>query len=196
MRTLNIFDIDDTIFKVENLTVFVRDKTTDEVRLRLIGGPAFYTHKLKDNEYFDFSEFRCGKLFRQTATPIDKMIDKLLKIFYENADDHTIFLTARSDLNDKTAYLQKFKDHKIPIDYIYIERAGNLSVNKPQYRSHITKAFIVKKYLSTKLYNKVRMWDDHLNNLKTFLKLQKFFPEIEFEAYLVDSNTGEDILLA
>ena len=89
--------------------------------------------------------------------------------------------------------MQKFRDHGIPIDQIYIERAGNLQKLKADAKTNITKAVIIRKYINSGKFNKIRMWDDHRGNLDTLLKLNKLHPEIKIEAYLVDPETGESM---
>ena len=47
------------------------------------------------------------------------------------------------------------------------------------------KAMIVRKYLNTKSFSKVRFFDDDRENLKAFLRLSREYPAITFEAYRV-----------
>jgi hypothetical protein len=103
----------------------------------------------------------------------------------------TIIITARSDFYDKEPFLQKFRDHDFPIDQVHIERAGNLQKLKADAKVSVTKAVVIRKYINSGKYKRIRMWDDHAGNLDTLLKLGKIHPEIEIEAYLVNPETGE-----
>ena len=42
--------------------------------------------------------------------------------------------------------------------------------------------------LNTKEFSKVRLFDDSMSNLKTFLKLQEIFPSIQFKAFFVKTD--------
>jgi hypothetical protein len=183
---LNIFDIDDTLFISQASVVIMKDGE----KVRELKSGEFNTYKLKAGEEYDFAQFRSGEHFKKTAVPIDKMVDRLKKAAQET-NAKTIIVTARSDFFDKGPFLQKFRDHGIPIDQIYIERAGNLQKLKADAKTNITKAVIIRKYIASGKFNKIRMWDDHRGNLETLLKLNKLHPEIKIEAYLVDPETGE-----
>ena len=47
---------------------------------------------------------------------------------------------------------------------------------------------IVNDYLSKGIFNRVRLYDDHKQNLVSFLKLRDDYPNVDFEAYLVDKG--------
>jgi len=182
--TLNIFDIDDTLFMSTAKTAVVKDGKT----LRKLDTKELLHYKLKPGEKFDFGEFRSGKHFYDTATPIEKMIRRAQQTVHGETNSKTIIITARSDLNDKDLFLQKFREHGFPIDQVHVERAGN--VKSKGTNSPLSKGVVIRKYIASKQYNKMRMWDDHPGNLSLFLKLGKMHPEIKFEAYLVDSEKG------
>lgn len=183
VRTLNVWDIDDTLFK-----------TDARVAVKLHGNhvrhlePGEYnTYKRKPGEEYDFSEFRDGKLFRASAKPISNVLDRAKSIIMnqsENSD--SIILTARSDFNDHKEFLQAFRDHGFPIDHVYVERSGNLSALKPDAKMHTLKAVVLKKYVNSGKYDRVRIWDDSKANLDMLLKLAK--PDVEVIAYHVDHS--------
>jgi len=184
--TLNIFDIDDTLFKSQSKVLV---KSNGKVVRELESGE-FNTYKLKPGEEHDFSQFRSSKQFHNTAVPIDKMIVRAQRAVTGHRDgDKTIIITARSDFDDKDLFLQKFRDHGFPIDQVYVERAGNLEKFKKGIGTHITKGVILKKYLITGKYTRVRMWDDHAKNLDILLKISQKY-NVESQAFLVNSETG------
>ena len=182
--TLNIFDIDDTLFMSTARTAVVKNGKV----LKKLDTKELLSYKLKTGEKFDYSEFRSGKHFYDTATPIEKMIRRAQQTVHGETNSKTIIITARGDLSDKDMFLQKFRDHGFPIDHVYVERAGN--VKSKGTSSPLSKAVIIRRYIASGLYKKIRMWDDHPGNLSMLLKLSKMHPEISFEAYLVDSEKG------
>ena len=181
--TLNVFDIDDTLFKTESKVLIVKDGKT----VRELASGEFNTYKLKPGEEYDFQQFRSGKHFHTTAKPIDNMIKRAQRAVASQIDnDKSIIITARSDFVDKEPFLQKFREHGFPIDKVYIERAGNLQKIMPSAKTHITKGVVLLKYIKTGQFNKIRMWDDHEGNLDMLLKIGEKYPDITFEAYMVD----------
>lgn len=184
--TLNVFDIDDTLFKSQSRVLIKKDgKTVKELQ-----SGEFNTYKLKPGEEHDFSQFRSSKQFHSTGVPIDKMIERAQRAVSGHKDgDKTIIITARSDFDDKELFLQKFRDHGFPIDEVYVERAGNLEKFKKGIGTHITKGVVLKKYFNTGKYTRVRMWDDHPKNLEILLKISQRYG-VEAQAFLVDPETG------
>jgi hypothetical protein len=185
--TLNIFDIDDTLFRSESKVLI---KKNGKVVKELNSGE-YNTYKLKQGEQFDFSQFRSAKTFYNTAVPIDKMIDRARRaVSQENPEDKTIIVTARSDFDNKSLFLQKFREHGFPIDQVYVERAGNLAKYKKGVKTSITKGVVLKKYLNTNKFDTVRFWDDAEENLNMLDKLKTIYPNIKFQGFLVDPETG------
>jgi hypothetical protein len=182
--TLNIFDIDDTLFMSTAKTAVVKDGKV----LHKLDTKELLKYKLKPGERFDFGEFKSGKHFYDTATPVDKMIRRAQQAVHGETNSKTIIITARADLSDKDLFLQKFREHGFPIDHVHVERAGNIKSKGTN--SPLSKGVVIRKYIASGLYNRMRMWDDHPGNLIMFLKLAKLHPEITFEAFLVDAEKG------
>lgn len=183
IRTLNVWDIDDTLFKTDARVYVVKD---DKIIKKIEPGE-FNTYKLKPGEKYDYREFRDGKMFRDTAKPINNVLDRAKSIIMnqsENSD--SIILTARSDFNNHKEFLQAFRDHGFPIDHVYVERSGNLSSLKSDAKTHTLKAVVLKKYINTGKYDRVRIWDDSKANLDMLLKLAR--DDVEVIAYHVDHD--------
>jgi len=181
--TLNVFDIDDTLFKTDSRVLIVKD---GKVVKELASGE-FNTYKLKPGEEYDFQQFKSGKHFHTTAKPIDNMIKRAQRaVASQRESDQSIIITARSDFYDKELFLQKFREHGFPIDKVYVERAGNLQKLKSDAKTHITKGVVLLRYIKTGKFNKIRMWDDHEGNLDILLKIGQKYPDIDIEAYMVD----------
>ena len=179
---LTMFDIDDTLFQTDN-KVYVKKDGKIVAKLT----PAEYNmYKLKQGEDYDYKEFRTAALFNKQARPIRPMLAKLKAIsknVHSKPGSKLIMLTARKNMDDKKTFLDTFKKFGIDIDKIYIERAGNIRA-----RTDIAKKIITNDYLKKGKFNRVRLYDDHMQNLKSFLELQTKFPDVVFEAYLVKNG--------
>jgi hypothetical protein len=178
--SLNIFDIDDTLFHTTAMIVVTKGGQA----VRQLTNQEFNNYKLEPGEQFDFAQFRDAKKFREESLPMDRMIEKA-KIIVDRQRSplsKTIIITARADFNDKHAFLDKFRDHGFPIDQVYVERAGNMPGDAPP---AARKAIIVREYIRSNNYGKTRMFDDSMSNLKAFLGLRSEFPNVKFEAYFV-----------
>jgi hypothetical protein len=183
--TLNVLDIDDTLFMPNAKTNVVKD---GKVVARLSSEDLKH-YKPKPGERLDFGEFRSGKYFHDKAEPIEKMIRRAqLVVGHQGTHSRTIIVTARADVSDKDMFLKKFRDHGFPIDQVHVERSGNVFGGGNA--APLSKAVVIRKYIDSGKFNKIRMWDDHEGNLSMLLQLAKLHPEIEFEAYLVNPKTG------
>lgn len=176
---LTIFDIDDTLFQT---TAQVMVKKGKRVVKRLSTGE--YNHyRLRPGEKFDFSEFRDALKFQKESRPIKRMMAKA-KIILKNAlnkpNSRVIIVTARTDFDNKDIFLDTFRKYGFDIDKVRVERAGKLG---DVHGTAQQKAIIIHNYLKTGQFSRVRLFDDSLTNLRQFLQLKRFFPNIKFEAY-------------
>lgn len=182
IRTLNVWDIDDTLGQTSARVGVIKDGKT----IKVLEPGEFNHYKLNPGESFDFAQFRSGKIFRDTFKPINNVLDKAKEIVNKQTENsHSIILTARADFDDHKEFLQTFRDHGFPIDKVYVERAGNISNSKP---AHINKGVILKRYLKTGKFDRVRMWDDHEKNLDMLFKVAALYPNMEVVGYLVKNG--------
>lgn len=182
VNTLNVWDIDDTLGKTNARVMVIKD---DQI-VKVLEPSEYNLYKLKEDEKFDYSQFRCGKLFRETFTPINNVLDEAKTIVYnQDINSKSIIITARADFKDHKEFLQAFRDHGFPIDNVFVERAGNISELNPKFPAHINKGVILKKYLKTGKWNRVCMWDDHEKNLDMLFKVAAMYPNTEAIGYLV-----------
>ena len=180
---LTIFDIDDTLFRT-TASIRVRNSTTKET-IRTLTTAQFASYKLGANEMFDYTEFKDAAKFYKESQPIGRMMRRAKLILasakkYENS--RVIILTARTDFDSKNIFLKTFRKYVFDIDSVRVERAGNIE-NETSGANR--KAMIVRKYLNTKSFSKVRFFDDDRENLKAFLRLSREYSAITFEAYRV-----------
>lgn len=184
IRTLNVWDIDATLGNTDARVSVMKDGKV----VKVLDPGEFNKYKLNPGESFDFAQFRSGKIFRDTFKPINNVLDRAKEIVMRQSENsHSIILTARADFDDHKEFLQAFRDHGFPIDHVYVERAGNISNLRPSNpaSAHISKGVILKKYLKTGKWDRVRMWDDHERNLDILFKVAAMFPNVEAVGYLV-----------
>lgn len=178
-KGLTIFDIDETL-----LQTFAKIKVIKNGRVvRELDNQQFNNYTLKDGEEFDFGEFKNAELFNQTSRPIEKMMKKARAIL-RNASrrgSKVIIITARSDFDDKKKFLDTFRKYGLDIDNIYVERAGNLGSGP----SAENKKVIIRRYLDSEEYSRIRFFDDAVGNLQAFNSLKPLYPNVKFEAYHV-----------
>lgn len=177
--SLTIFDVDDTLFHTTAKVGVVKNGK----KIKSLSNQEFNNHELGDGEEFDFSEFKDAEKFFNESKPIHRMLMKakmILKNYEKTPASRVIIITARQNFDNKERFLETFIKHGLDINKIYVERAGNMVGNMSP---AVRKAIIIHRYLSTNKYNKVRLFDDSMSNLKAFLNLQNQFPKIKFEAY-------------
>ena len=179
-KGLTIFDIDDTLF-VSKARIIV--KNTNTGKEKPLTPMEFNSYKLRKHEEYDYGEFRSAKIFYQTATPIGRMVEKA-KAIIKNATakgSKVIIVTARANMDDKKLFIKTLESHGLPMRDVYVERAGNMSGSSAE-----NKKVIFRKYLKTGEYGRIRLFDDHKENLKALLDLKKEFPSVDMQAYLAN----------
>jgi pyrimidine deaminase RibD-like protein len=187
-RDLIIFDIDDTLL---HTTAKIKVVDANGNIVRELTNQEFNNYKLQPGEQFDFGEFRNAEKFRQESKPIVPMIRKLKTILSHAGNAKVIMLTARADFDDKETFLQTFADLGIDMSRVHVHRAGNLPGNEsPAYK----KAIWVRKYLNTKQYGHVRLYDDSMSNLKVFKDLKKEYPQVDFRAIYVGPSGSTQVI--
>lgn len=177
LKTLNVFDLDDTLFRCSAKVKVVNEKgeilrsaSNDEV--------------LDPGESFSYMEFTKAKLFAENPVAIDKMVLKL-RLMLEDEHANSIIVTARADLDDKNAFLEVFERFGIDVKRLHIYRTGNSpTLAKVAER----KSFVIFEQIARHGYKRVRMFDDRRDNLNTFLTLKAAFPSVILEGYLVHDN--------
>ena len=186
--TLTIFDIDETLFHTKAKVGVLKDGKL----IRKLDNQEFNTYERKPGETYDFGEFRSAEVFRRTSVPVVRMIEKAKAIVKAKKNPHSraIICTARADFDDKHMFLQTFRDHGLPIDDMHVERAGNLAIDS----SAEAKKVIFRRYINTKNYIKLRLYDDAMSNLTAFLDLEDEYPHVKFEAYFVKPDGSTRVI--
>jgi FMN phosphatase YigB (HAD superfamily) len=182
--SLTIFDIDDTLF---HTTAQIAVKKDGKV-IRKLTNNEFNNYTLKAGEDFDFSEFRDAHKFYHESKPIQRMLAKAKAILansVKNPNSKVVIITARANFDDKDKFLATFRKYGFDIDKVRVERAGNI---EGEFIPAFKKAIIIRNYLNTKQYSKVRLFDDSMSNLKEFLRLKTEFEDVTFEAFFANPD--------
>lgn len=173
---ITFIDIDETLFNT-----FAMIKVVKKGRVvRMLDNQQFNTYELKDGETYDFAEFKSAKKFKASSKPIKSMFTRLKEILHrittKSKGSMVVFLTARSDFDDKDLFLNTFRDYGIDMDSdrIYVERSGNDTSNISVAEK---KKKVVLKYLKKGVYRRVRLIDDNEANLIGFLEIQNDIPK-------------------
>lgn len=178
---LTIFDIDDTLL---HTTAQIRVVKNGQV-VRELTNQQFNTYTLAPGEEFDFGEFRSAEKFNQESQPIPQMINLLKNILRHAANHKVIMLTARADFDNRDLFLKTFTDLGIDMSRVHVHRAGNLPGDSHPAEK---KAIWVRRYLDSGKFNRVRLFDDSMSNLRVFNSLKEEYPDVKFYAYFVKGN--------
>lgn len=169
-KGITFIDLDGTLFYTFAKIYVLRNG----IIIKKLNNQEYNTYELKDGESFDFHEFRSAEMFNKTSIPIPQTVKRINRMM-KNINirgSKIVFLTARADFDNKEIFLDTFRKHGIDMSNIYVERAGN---EKGTVAS--TKKRIVMRYLQTGEFRRVRLLDDSLENLKTFLTIEKDIPQ-------------------
>lgn len=181
---LTIFDIDDTLFHTTAQVIVKRGSKV----VKKLSSSEYNNYVLKPEEHFDFGEFRSAKKFNEESKPIGRMLAKakaILKNSLAKPNSKVIIVTARNDFDDRETFLDTFRKHGFDIDKVRVERAGKINDVGGTANA---KMIIIRNYLNTQQFARVRLFDDSMENLKVFLKLQNEFKDIKFEALFANPD--------
>jgi len=176
---LTIFDIDETLFHTKAKVQVTREGKV----VKILDNRQYNSYQLKKGESFHYGQFKSAKIFKETSTPIAKVIKRARRIIYfaTRKGSKVIIVTARQDMDDKKVFKEAFKAQGIDIGRVYVERAGNVGKET----ASENKVVIFKKYLNTGRYARIRLFDDDKNNLNAFMSLKEEYPAVDFSGYKV-----------
>ena len=175
---LTIFDIDDTLFHTTAKIAVIKDGK----KIKDLTNQQFNTYKLKAGEKFDFGQFKDADKFYKESQPIHKMLDKakaILRNVGKKPGSRIVVITARNDFNNKQKFLKTFAKYGLDMRKIRVERAGKINDIS---NVALKKVVIIRNYLNTGNFKRVRLFDDSMANLKAFLNMKREFPQVEFSA--------------
>lgn len=188
---ITFVDIDETIFR----TFASINVVKAGIVVHTLNNQEFNTYQIQQGETFDFGEFRNSEIFLTTSVPINtviKELKKILNIITTNSEgSRIVFLTARSDFDDKEKFLNTFRKYGIDIDSsrMYVERSGNIKEGTVAQK----KAQVVLKYLAGGNYRRVRLIDDNIENLKEFMLIKDSLPNDLIELIRINHSLEGDV---
>ena len=178
IKSLYVFDIDDTLFRTSARARIVNTKG----QVKYLSSEELKDYEFSADEIICFAEFRDAKKFAEESQPIESMIKIAQDCIKKTAEgSKTILLTARADLDCKTRFLEYLNSSGLDTNNIYIERAGNL----PNLKTSEAKKLIINNYLKSYQYKKAYLFDDSLENILSFAELKSRFTDIKFHPTLV-----------
>jgi hypothetical protein len=184
VNKLSVWDIDDTLFKSKDIRIYV---IKDNQIVKKLSTSEFNKYNKRLGEEFDFSEFRDGAIFFHSAKPLRRNLE-LAKKALESKDTMMMTLSARAKTNRKDLFLKKFEMYGIDMD---MSNSHSVFAGDKALPTAKAKADVIDKCLSTGKFNSVHMYDDHRNNLVEFLKLEKKYPKVSFNGFLVNIKSGK-----
>ena len=178
VKSLYVFDIDDTLFRTSARARVVNTKG----QVKYLSSEELKDYEFTASEKICFAEFRDAKKFAEESQPIESMIKIAQDCIQKTAEgSKTILLTARADLDCKAKFLEYLNSSGLDTNNIYIERAGNL----PNLKTSEAKKIIISNYLKSEQYKKAYLFDDSLENILSFMELSSWFSKIKFYPKLV-----------
>jgi len=180
---ITFIDIDETVFKTFAKILVRKDGKV----VKELDNQEFNSYELKDGESYDFHQFKDATLFNKTSIPIPKTIGRIKRMLTQikamDTESRIVFLTARSDFDDKETFLKTFKKYGIKMDKptVYVERTGNIKGGTVD----SNKKKVMMEYIKTGKYRRVRLIDDHLPNLKALKDIEKNLPK-DIEQKVID----------
>lgn|GEM_PF-2761310 len=189
-RVLYIFDMDDTLFWYKEGTepsVHVIDKSGAVVHK--LSTKEYHDHELMNDHSFSYETFKDSEHFFGNALPIQKMIDRMLKLSNDGKD--VIIVTARTDFTDHDIFLKKLNEYNIDANKIHIHRSGNIKLNNETTEEN--KKRVIKDLVVNGSYDEVQMWDDRVENLEILKDLNA---ELKIKTVLrhVDYDGNRNVL--
>lgn len=184
---ITFIDIDETVFNTF-AKIKVIDKETGKVK-RELDNQEYNSDVLGPGEKYDYGQFRDAEFFLKTSKPIPRMVKRINRMIQKiqgterGSGSRIVFLTARSDFDDKNKVIQTFEKYGIKIDKptTYIERSGNIAAAAMAAGKSISteeaKKKVMLKYLKTGDFRRVRLIDDYEPNLRALLEIEKNLPK-------------------
>lgn len=178
-RNIYFFDIDETLFHTY-AKILIKNTETNEI-IKSLTNSEFNGYKLKENEAFDFQEFKSASIFKDSS-PIKSTIERLKKI-QSDINNEVYLLTARANFDNPKELLDFFKSHGINVGHknnkgeIHILRSGEMS-NKEKIPTEEAKFRYVKNIILEKKDIKKQnlyFFDDYFKNVSNMIKIANDF---------------------
>jgi hypothetical protein len=193
MKTLAIYDVDDTLF-FANQDIYIRNGDGEIVET--IDGRNYRKHMngraapLPSDHYYCFNELLNGKNFYDTKLPIEEPLRELALDVERHKREQTydvMLLTARGEVDYIDHYKQAFRDHNVDVDSIDITFAGARDTKDPRSKKSSSECKREVFESLCKHYDHFKIYEDDYKNLEMFYHVSLDFP-VSIELFHVDPD--------
>lgn len=181
MKTLSIYDIDDTIFFANQSIIVIADNGEEvdhidheEYKRREDAGEHHYKYSWR---MLENSEDFCN-----TLKPNHVVIEQLIKDL-QNPDIDVMLLTARTSPDNVHQFREAFSWHGMHLGDAELVFAGD---NSPGDRSWLNKTIEFEKIFGSQQYDHITIYDDSERNLQAFWMTQLDYPNVSTSIKWVD----------
>jgi phosphoglycolate phosphatase-like HAD superfamily hydrolase len=175
MKTLVIFDFDDTLFKTGAL-IGVSRRGSDK---KFLTSHEYATYVPHEEEEFDYEQFH---IYPPKPEPIRKSAQQFKSAVNNHGERNVIILTARSNPAPVQSVLKNFG--MAPVEILAI---GSSDPER--------KADEVEKLVNERSYSSVIVYEDSKKNIDAIRQRMNYHSaEIHFQAFLVKATTREKII--
>jgi hypothetical protein len=151
MKTLHIFDFDDTLVKSDARVVI----TSPDGSVKELSSEEYAKYTPQDGETEDFSDFDS---YPKNPEIIEPVFEELLNSIDSDGVSRVVILTARSNPVPVRAFLI---NNKIP--KIHVEAVGS---SDPRAKAE----YILKRIINDDEIQTVRVFEDNVRNIRTIIK--------------------------
>jgi hypothetical protein len=192
LTALSVWDIDDTLYHVDEkhkLKIIVKHPITKKVLKELTTADFANVNKISEelmskhkifNLTFDYSMFTDSSFFYNYAKPIQRNFPTAINEF-KSHNNFFMVLTARSNMDIKELFLQRFEDDGLNL----ISEYSKSHLVRKGSTDYVDKGKVLNDILKTVTSNNknltdVRFWDDNSGERKSVETISKQFPQITF----------------
>lgn len=174
MKTLVVFDVDDTIFHID---VPLKVLDDDGNVIQTMRGQEVYALSNEQIESMKFCmlDYACSETFYNTSKPIPGMVELVQKSL--QGDDDVLFITARHGIDNRSRYIEKFHDHDMLIHDHQIHFVGRW---RPDRRTKTSasddKRVKFEEIMQSQLYDHITIYDDSTKNLDALWEISLDYP--------------------
>lgn len=179
-NSLWCIDLDDTLFTSD--MTYVREIDANGIVTK-IDSVAWSTYVIKPECRYDFSAFRCEKIFIDTSVRISNNWETIWELGARDAE--RAIVTARQTFNNQL-YLVYHLKHRLNDPNITVHCVGDEPYDTAsECKYHVIDRLITYGGID---YKEVVLVDDSISNLNMFLKLKEKYTEKTFKTYHVTDN--------
>ncbi len=180
MKKLIIYDVDDTLFKGNQL---IGMEVSGE--FRWLTQQEFHDYDAAGtvSEVLDLSRLKCAQDWLDCLEPNDAVVESLLfDLAYSPAD--IVIMTARNAMDDHDLFKSGFEKQGIDTSVIEFIFAGDHG--EVHWSSHKKKAVLFERFLDE--YDEITIYDDNVMNLRELHLMALDHPFVQINSYHVHAD--------